>query len=98
MQNLVVSNDKDAAYVQFGVNIPDGYDTFKIDYLNGSIINQNYLNVGDKIRFEFDNKPLIYDGLKIQPKLIYNTGPARYETADDRAYEYLKLDWFSITN
>lgn len=94
MQNLVVSNDKDAAYVQFGVNIPDGYDTFKIDYLNGSIINQNYLNVGDKIRFEFDNKPLIYDGLKIQPKLIYNTGPARYETADDRAYEYLKFDVF----
>lgn len=94
MQNLVVSNDKDATYVQFGVNIPDGYDTFKIDYLNGSIINQNYLNVGDKIQFEFDNKPLVYDNVKLQPKLIYNTGTARNEASDNRAYEYIKFDVF----
>ena len=94
MHNLVIANDNKSDYVKFDVLIPDGYNSFKIDYLNGSIINQNYLNVGDKIQFEFENKPLIYDNVKLQPRLIYNTGSARSETNDNRPYEYVKFDVF----
>ena len=43
--NLVIANDRNEEYVQFTVNIPDGYNTYRVAYLNGSLINQNYLKV-----------------------------------------------------
>lgn len=61
MHNYIVKNDEKANYVEFNVSIPDGYNSFKVDYINGSIINQNYLNVGDRIIFKFNNNPLRYD-------------------------------------
>lgn len=59
-QNLVISNDKDAEFVQFTTVLPSGYDSFSIDSVNGSMINQNFLKIGDSISFSFSNNPLVY--------------------------------------
>lgn len=59
-QNLIISNDKDAEFVQFTTILPSGYESFSIDSINGSMINQNFLKIGDSISFNFSNNPLIY--------------------------------------
>lgn len=59
-QNLVISNDKDSEHVQFSVIIPDGYSSFSIDSINGTLINQNFLKTGDKLQFSFSNNPYVY--------------------------------------
>ena len=69
--NLVISNDKESEYVQFTVHIPDGYNKYNVAYINGSLINQNYLKVGDVLKFSFDNNPLYYR-LDANTRLIYN--------------------------
>lgn len=60
-QQLIITNDKDEDYVQFTVEVPDGYKTFQVNCINGTLINQNYLRIGDIIRFSFSNNPLVYD-------------------------------------
>ena len=96
--NLVVSNSKTSDYVQFEVNIPDGYNKFRIDYLNGSLINQNYLKTGDTITFRFANNPIRYHH-PFKVSLLY---PNEAEFIEDRNtdvhddfnndYDFLDLD------
>ena len=90
-QNLIITNNRDSEYVEFNVNIPDGYNKFRLEYLNGSIINQNYLKVGDTITFKFANNPIRYDIPKGAVNLIYND---KSTVADPTPYEYLELDVF----
>ena len=90
-QQLLVLNDTTADYVKFDVLIPDGYNKFKLNYMNGTIINQNYLNINDKIRFTFNNKPIKYDNVNLRPLMIFNDS----ERFDNRTYEYVKFDVFN---
>lgn len=107
MQNLIVNNDKKAEYVQFTINMPDGYDKFKIDGINGSIINQNYLNVGDTLMFKFDNRPLRYDMPNKCKATIYTMEyygdpkkkkyrNALAKTVDTRHYEFIETDFTNV--
>lgn len=91
--NLVISNDRDSEYVQFEVNIPDGYNKFNVAYLNGSLINQNYLKVGDILRFTFDNNPLTYD-IKAKCRLIYDNPNMTMAVDDDTEYEFINVNMF----
>ena len=90
--NLVITNNKDSEYVEFEVNIPDGYNTFKLEYLNGSIINQNYLKVGDVIRFKFDNNPVRYNVPKAKLQMKFNDNTRM----DNMSYDYIDVDMFTV--
>ena len=92
--NLVIANDNDSEFVKFDVLIPDGYNSFKIDYLNGSIINQNYLKVGDKLKFEFSNNPIKYN-VKLQPRLV-NADDHQTINADTNEYKSVSFDVFKL--
>ena len=59
-QNLIITNDKDSEFVQFTITLPEGYKSFSIDSINGTMINQNFLKVGDKLSFKFSNNPYVY--------------------------------------
>ena len=89
MNNLVITNDQDSDIVQFDVLLPDNYDQFRIVYLNGCVINQNFLHVGDELKFRFSNNPLVYDNAKLKVKLIHTN----YSTVDDpRNYQFVSLN------
>ena len=96
-QELIVQNDEEADYVQFTVEIPDGYKEFSISTINGTMINQNYLNIGDSINFKFSNNPITYNnrmGVKIADYTDETT--LKEEPVDDETpYQYLKLDLFN---
>ena len=97
MHNLIVKNDETSDYVQFTVNIPDGYNKFTVDDLNGSIINQNYLKVGDTITFKFSNNPMEYDISGIPLNIITRTNNIGEQTSltmqeDTETYNKLKLN------
>lgn len=91
-QNLIVKNDSDAEYVQFDVLLPDNYSKFTIDYLNGCCINQNYLKIGDKLKFSFSNNPIVYDKLKLHAHCVSSSGDFRERKGKD--YNRLELDTF----
>ena len=98
-QNLIITNNRESEYVEFNVNIPDGYNKFRLEYLNGSVINQNYLKVGDTITFKFANNPIRYDIPKGAVNLIYgrDTGSIMYQyttASDPTEYKFLELDVF----
>lgn len=90
-QNLIVKNDSDAEYVQFDVLLPDNYSKFTIDYLNGCCINQNYLKIGDKLKFSFSNNPIVYDKLKLRAHCMNHLGVFH---ENSKEYERLELDTF----
>lgn len=90
-QNLIVKNDSDSEYVQFDVLLPDNYSKFTIDYLNGCCINQNYLKIGDKLKFSFSNNPIVYDKLKLHAHCVSSDGKFR---ENGKEYERLELDTF----
>lgn len=90
--NLIVSNDKDADVVQFDITIPDNYSSFKVEYLNGSIINQNYLNVGDELQFTFSNHPIVYDVKAPNVVLNRKTGSGMKRKNDNVKYDKISLD------
>lgn len=97
MHNLIINNDKKSSYVSFHVNIPDGYDKFKIDGLNGSIINQNYFNVGDRITVSFDNNPIRYDIPKgATATAILKNGTEISKAKDRTSYKYILTDFFKV--
>lgn len=78
----------------FDVSIPDGYDTFHIDYLNGSIINQNYLNVGDTLVFKFNNQPLRYTlpSARVTINTKDNDNTTFTDTDDATVYHFIDVD------
>lgn len=90
-QNLIVKNDSDAEYVQFDVLLPDNYSKFTIDYLNGCCINQNYLKIGDKLKFSFSNNPILYDKLKLNAHCV-TINQKLHESKKE--YDRLELDTF----
>ena len=96
-QQLIIQNDEEADYVQFTVEIPDGYAGFSISSINGTMINQNYLNIGDVLRFKFSNNPIIYNDAPYIT-LTDCTSDIRLTTTrnDDTPYEFMKFDLFSI--
>lgn len=96
--NLVITNNKDSEYVEFTVNIPDGYSKFRMEYLNGSLINQNYLKVGDIIKFKFANNPIRYDIPSGKVKLIYGpteAGKPKVVKDDPTDYKFLRFNVFN---
>ena len=91
-QQLIIQNDEDEDYVQFTVEIPDGYAGFNISSINGTMINQNYLNIGDVIRFKFSNNPIRYaDSPSIQ--LTRYTTETRKQDID---YSFCDANLFNI--
>ena len=90
-ENLNVTENINRIVQNAGV-IALQYNSFKIDYLNGTMINQNFLNVGDKIKFSFNNNPIRYDNINLKANFIttnYGTG-----RTDSKDYKYLTLDLF----
>ena len=94
-QNLIINND-DTEFVQFTVEIPDGYAAFKIDSINGTLINQNYLKIGDKIRFTFANNPITYEGSEygLQMRITDMSGEMEDTNPDPLAYQFLSFNTF----
>ena len=100
-QNLIVKNDSDSEYVQFDVLLPDNYSKFTIDYLNGCCINQNYLKIGDKLKFSFSNNPIVYDKLKLHAHCVNNMGvfhenPKEYERLELDTFKYYRIKYLPI--
>lgn len=95
--NLVISNDKESEYVQFTVHIPDGYNKYNVAYMNGSLINQNYLKVGDVLKFSFDNNPLYYR-LDANTRLIYTEIVEEEEVEENVEdivdYKFIKCNFY----
>ena len=100
-QNIIINND-DTDFVQFTVELPDNYEAFKIDSINGTLINQNYLKIGDRLRFTFANNPITYDGKTKQGHYKYEThlhtinveDMNNYGTGRNDNYTFLQLDTF----
>lgn len=97
-QQLIIQNDEEADYVQFTVEIPDGYAGFNISSINGTMINQNYLNIGDVIRFKFSNNPIVYN----QPIDLYISNMSTPQDLKNSYldtlgnYKYIELNMFNI--
>lgn len=95
--NLVVANDTNDEYVKFDVLVPDGYNSLSLNSINGSIINQNYLKVGDKLRFEFTNNEIIYDkNISFNPDLVYYNNNIGRKKASNRTFKEIKLNLFDF--
>lgn len=97
-EHLIVQNDEDADFVQFTVEIPDGFKSFKLASINGTMINQNFLNIGDIIKFKFSNNPIVYSDC---PKLMVvdtttDTTMGYNPVLDSTQYKNLSLDVFNI--
>lgn len=98
-QQLIIQNDENEDYVQFTVEIPDGYNAFNISSINGTMINQNYLNVGDVIKFKFSNNPIKYeDSLYLQMADCRTSATMTYDTVVDyfNDFKFMKLDLFNL--
>ena len=100
-QNLIINNDENAENVQFTVEIPDGYNQFKLEAISGTLINQNYLKIGDSLNFEFSNNPIRYDTpntykFKINKKTFVTHEEEEEEIDETERFESLALDMFKI--
>jgi hypothetical protein len=58
---MSIHNDRDADHVKFDVSLPPGIDSFSVDAMNGALINQIYLEKGDRITIRFDNSSAALD-------------------------------------
>ena len=63
--SLLIKNDENDQYVKFNVKIPDGYKSFNVESINGTLINQNYLHNGDSLRFTIQNSKTEYNDVNI---------------------------------
>ena len=96
-QQLIIQNDEDEDYVQFTVEIPDGYAGFNITSINGTMINQNYLNIGDVLRFKFSNNPIIYNQrIDLNITNMSSANDLKDSYSDMNEYEFISLDMFKI--
>lgn len=101
-QNLVITNDSDSKNVQFTVILPEGYNQFQINSINGTMINQNYLKVGDSILFKFSNNAITYydptneDKYALQTYSIPGNSYLRNQNLHIKQFSGLKLDLFNI--
>lgn len=96
-QNLLINNDKDDEVVKFTVELPDGYSAFRVESIDGTLINQNYLKIGDKIRLTFNNNPIIYDTQgKYHYTIKHRSGNGEEEDGYNVEVDKLRLDLFNI--
>lgn len=96
-QQLIVQNDDEEEYVQFTVEVPDGYNNFNVNSINGTMINQNYLNVGDVIRFKFSNNPIVYNQpINLKLTNMNNSNSLKTSILDTTEYKYISLNLFNI--
>lgn len=92
-QNLIITND-DGEYCQFTVEIPDGYGSFSIDSINGTLINQCFLRVGDKLSFKLANNPIVYDNAKLN--ILTSNGPESVDFVSLDTFKILKIKFLPI--
>lgn len=96
-QQLIIQNDENEDYVQFTVEIPDGYNSFKVECINGTMINQNYLNIGDVIRFKFSNNPIVYQDVPYISLTDYTSSAGmKTNSSDTTPYNHLSLNLFQL--
>lgn len=105
-QNLIINNDEDEEIVKFTVEIPDGFSSFKIDSINGTLINQDYLRVGDRLNFSFSNNPILYNTRDAKNGWHYSTTLKMIDTTTDMTniskemdpefFKFIALDLFNI--
>lgn len=106
-QNLIINNDENEDVVKFTVEIPDGFNSFKIDSINGTLINQDYLCVGDRLNFSFSNNPIMYStkGSKGANDWHYSTTLKMIDTKnmneikkemDPEFFKFIALDLFNV--
>lgn len=94
-QTLLIKNDEKDDFVKFNVQLPTGYSNFSVDSINGTIINQNYLKVGDKLSFNIQNNPITYDNLAKTVQIINDRTSTNPET-DINKYPKLVNDIFKF--
>ena len=94
-QTLLIKNDEKDEFVKFNVQLPTGYSSFSVDCINGTIINQNYLKVGDKLTFEIQNKPITYNNFADTVQII-NDRTSRTARTDSNKYPKLINDIFKF--
>lgn len=94
-QTLLIKNDEKDDFVKFNVQLPTGYSNFSVDSINGTIINQNYLKVGDKLSFNIQNNPITYDNLAKTVQIINDRTSKNLET-DINEYPKLVNDIFKF--
>lgn len=96
-QNLLINNDKDDEIVKFTVELPDGYTAFRVESIDGTLINQNYLKIGDKIKLTFNNNPIIYDTQgKYHYVIKHKYINGEEEEIQEKTVDKLRLDLFQI--
>lgn len=92
-QNLIITND-DTEYCQFTVEIPDGYGSFSIDSINGTLINQCFLRVGDKLSFKLANNPITYKNTSLNISTAQGQEPVDYVELD--TFKMLKIQFLPV--
>ena len=95
-QTLLIKNDEKDNFIKFTVQLPTGYNSFSVDSINGTIINQNYLKVGDKISFSIVNNPITYDNNFADTVQIINNRTGKKPRTDDIKYKRLVNDIFKF--
>lgn len=90
---LLIANSKDAEDVRFNVNLPEGYDSFQINGIQGSIINQNYLKVNDTLNIKLNNN--IHVNYK-QPLNLEIVNSSNNSIVQDGSYSSVCLDIFKL--
>lgn len=94
-QTLLIKNDEKDDFIKFDVQLPTGYSNFSVDSINGTIINQNYLKVGDKLRFNISNNPITYNNFADTVQII-NNRTSRNPKTDTNKYPKLINDIFKF--
>lgn len=94
-QTLLIKNDEKDEFIKFNVQLPTGYNNFSVDSINGTIINQNYLKVGDKLSFDIQNQPITYNNFADTVQIINNTAD-KTPTTDTNKYPKLVNDIFKF--
>lgn len=94
-QTLLIKNDEKDEFIKFNVQLPTGYGSFSVDSINGTIINQNYLKVGDKLNFNIQNNPITYDNFAKTVQIINNRASKKPQT-DTNKYPKIMNDIFKF--
>lgn len=90
---LLIANSKNSEDVRFNVNLPEGYDSFQINGIQGSIINQNYFKVNDTLNIKLNNN--IHINYK-QPLSLEIANSSNDSIVEDGSYSSVCLDIFKL--
>ena len=90
---LLIANSKTAEDVRFNVNLPEGYDSFQINGIQGSLINQNYFKVNDTLKIKLNNNIKINYKQPMNLEILNSTNSSIYQ---DGTYSSVSLDIFKL--